>query len=261
MKPTNDYLKTIQRRLTPLIESIEQHPLYQKLNSVERWQCFMEHDVFTTWDYMCLLKALYEKMGCVTVPWFPPEHSDTALFIQKIMSTTESDRGLDGEYHASHFEWYLQAMREANAHIIPMQNFLDYLKKEVSLVDALGNIKAPDFIQEFVSTTFLFCEQPMNQIVAAFVFGREMIANTIATRLFEQLKKLPCKELEILTYYFQRQIELNTEIRLAADFEMLVNLCQQDLLKWWQVEVSAQLALRARLELFDGILEAVEKIK
>ena len=51
--------KEIFRQCSPLMEKINQHPLYQSIHTLSHLRIFMEHHVFAVWDFICLLKELH----------------------------------------------------------------------------------------------------------------------------------------------------------------------------------------------------------
>lgn len=104
----------LNERVSPLRESLLQHPVYSLLNSEDSLTTFMEFHVFAVWDFMSLLKRLQRELTCVTVPWTPPPHRSAARLINEIVLAEESDFGVDGK-PASHFELYLSAMKGAGA--------------------------------------------------------------------------------------------------------------------------------------------------
>ena len=57
--------KSIQTQKTALL----QHTLYQKVQTIEDLQCFVENHVYAVWDFRSLLKALQSKLTCTTTPW------------------------------------------------------------------------------------------------------------------------------------------------------------------------------------------------
>lgn len=74
----------------------------------------MQHHAFAVWDFMSLLKALQRTLSCVDIPWIPTGNPNTRRLINDIVMTEEADEdGLGG--FTSHFELYLDAMREAGA--------------------------------------------------------------------------------------------------------------------------------------------------
>jgi len=87
------------------------HRLYPALSTTEHLALFMEYHVFAVWDFMSLLKALQMRLTCVGVPWLPIGDARVRRLVNQIVLGEESDCTPDGSA-ISHFELYLQAMRE-----------------------------------------------------------------------------------------------------------------------------------------------------
>ena len=86
------------------------HYLYNKIDSIDAIQQFMETHVFAVWDFMSLLKRLQLELTCTSIPWIPLGILLLDKLINEIVFGEESDLNQNG--HAlSHFELYLQAMK------------------------------------------------------------------------------------------------------------------------------------------------------
>ncbi len=107
-------LRALLEAVAPYLDAVERHPLYRELSSLERLRRFQQYHVFAVWDFMCLLKALQQQLTCPTVPWLPVGDPEVRRLINEIVLGEESDE-LPGGRVLSHFELYLEAMRESGA--------------------------------------------------------------------------------------------------------------------------------------------------
>jgi hypothetical protein len=94
----------------------------QKVKTIEDLQSFLENHVFAVWDFMSLLKALQSKLTCTTTPWFATANPETRYLINEIVVAEESDLTLDGR-RQSHYEMYIEAMKDCGASIVEIESF------------------------------------------------------------------------------------------------------------------------------------------
>src|SRR6478735_771827 len=113
----------LNARLDPLRKKLLDHPVYARIADVDAVRTFMEHHVFAVWDFMSLLKALQQRLTCVTVPWTPQGHRLSRRLINEIVLEEESDEDTRGGY-ISHFELYRAAMKQCGADTSRVDAFL-----------------------------------------------------------------------------------------------------------------------------------------
>ncbi len=73
------------------LDALVAHPLYAELTSIIHVRRFMEHHVFAVWDFMCLLKALQQRLTCTGVPWIPVGAPQVRRLVNEIVLGEESD--------------------------------------------------------------------------------------------------------------------------------------------------------------------------
>ncbi len=249
-------IKQIEIELAPLRAQLRDHSLYKSLQTVEDIKVFMEHHVFAVWDFMSLLKALQHKLTCVQVPWIPNASSCVARFINGIIHEEESDVNEAGEAQ-SHFEMYLDAMRQLGANTQPIVEFIFWVNEGKRVNHALNEIEIAQGVMDFVSYTFLTIEAGQSHLIAsAFTFGRE---DVIPDMFMAILKRADTKNERYtkLTYYLQRHIELDGDDHGPLALQMISELCGRDERKWQQVLMVAKEALRKRIALWDSINEQI----
>jgi hypothetical protein len=245
----------ISDAIAPLRQTLLEHPLYQELQSLEQLRVFMEHHVFAVWDFMSLLKGLQRGLTCVEVPWLPTGSPRVRRLINEIVLGEESDTTEAGEA-TSHFELYLEAMKEAGADTLPVERFIEKLKAGLPMDQALEQATLPKSVGEFVRGTFvLLAHGRMHEIAAAFTYGREDLLPDLFGELVARLDRDFPGRLEIYRYYLNRHIELDGDEHGALGREMVELLCGDDACRQAEAEAAANAALTARAKLWDGILE------
>jgi hypothetical protein len=117
---------SLQKAIAPLRENIINHKVYGVIRSLDDLRVFMQYHVFAVWDFMSLLKSLQKDLTCVSVPWLPVGSADTRFLINEIVVGEESDVDADGN-RKSHFEIYLDAMKQSGADVCAIQKFTSTL--------------------------------------------------------------------------------------------------------------------------------------
>jgi hypothetical protein len=247
----NPAIEKLKDSIEPTRQKVISHPLYRELKTKDAVVTFMEHHVFAVWDFMSLLKTLQRNLTCVQVPWVPTGPLVSRRLINDINLVEESDE-LDGSF-ISHFELYLAGMRQAGADPTAVDAFIGLLRGGRPVLDALDEAGAPGPAAEFVAVTWDFISGvPVHCQAAAFAFGRE----DLIPDMFDQVAALNAESGDLSTFvdYLRRHIQVDSEEHTPMAMQMLVDLCGDDGAKWAQCEETVNLALSARLRLWDGIL-------
>ena len=119
-------IERLEKELAPLKEALLLHPLYADIQSAEELKTFTEAHVFAVWDFMSLVKKLQIELTTVSLPWKPSGSPSTARLINEIVWGEESDINNDG-VTMSHFEMYLEAMKDINANTDTVLDFIESL--------------------------------------------------------------------------------------------------------------------------------------
>ncbi|EPN14876.1 hypothetical protein A249_07943, partial [Pseudomonas syringae pv. actinidiae ICMP 18804] len=131
---------------------LSRHPIFAEISSLHVLQRFMETHVFAVWDFMSLTKRLQQELTCTQLPWLPPTDAPAARLINEIVLGEESDDRL-GHGHYSHFELYLDAMREIGASTAQIERFIELQKQGVHYATALQQVNAGQAASAFVTHT------------------------------------------------------------------------------------------------------------
>tara|TARA_B100001250_G_scaffold160624_1_gene137988 strand:+ start:2397 stop:3137 length:741 start_codon:yes stop_codon:yes gene_type:complete len=240
----NPKILEINNNLQPYKEDIVNHLLYKKLKSVPDIAILMEHHVYAVWDFMSLLKALQSILTCTSSPWKPVGDKKIRHLINSIVLEEESDIDQEGN-PASHYEMYLDAMKECGANTLPVEEFVS---KVVDHNLPLVNKGVDDFLK----TTFNIIKSgDAHKIAAAFTFGREDLIPDMFTAIVKEYNKT--NNLDKFIYYLERHIELDGGEHGPLALKLISDLCGDDNQKWKEVEKVAVDCLTARKDLWDVI--------
>ena len=244
--------------LADLRDRLVAHPIYSGLDGPERVRRFMETHVFAVWDFMSLLKALQQRLTCTSVPWFPTAYAEARRLVNEVVLDEESDALPDGGY-SSHFELYLDCMRQAGADTGPIDRLLDALRQGVPFADALAACGCQPEAAEFVRRSFAVIESGSTPaIAAAFTYGREDVIPDMFTSLVATLADRDPDSWSKFRYYLDRHIEADGEHHGPICRRIVARLCGNDAAKLEEASVAARECLAARIALWDGIALAFE---
>ena len=133
---------SIKTKIEPLRQELLNHPLYAKIHTIEDLHVFLTHHVYAVWDFMSLLKGLQIHLTSVSIPWTASPNPELRYLINEIVVAEESDLALDGS-RQSHFEMYLDAMKECGATTQPVLDFLEQVASTKNVFVAIKNANLP----------------------------------------------------------------------------------------------------------------------
>jgi hypothetical protein len=253
-----DGLKAIETRIAPLREKLRNHALYGALEDIEDVKIFMEMHVFAVWDFMSLLKFLQLELTCAAVPWIPGKNAVLARFINEIVHGEESDLNEIG-IPKSHFDMYADAMQEIGASTEKIDWFLNEIRKTQNIEFTLNTLEIDNSVKKFVSNTFRIIDSKKAHLVAsAFTYGREDLIPDMFIEIVKNAEQRNQKSsYSKLTFYLERHIEIDGGDHGPLSLQMIAELCGNDKLKWQEAEEVAVISLEKRIELWEGIYQAL----
>ncbi len=235
---------------------LENHPIYAAVASIEDLQCFMQHHVYSVWDFMSLIKYLQSVIAPTRYPWTPQGDGSVRRFINELVLEEESDEtNIPGE-HSSHFELYHRAMQEIGADISPSTQFLKAVETR-GINPALSLDCVPAASRAFTATTFDFIEQDKpHQVAAALALGREHIIPCIFRAILDRTGVTE-EQAPIFHFYLNRHIHLDEDFHAPLSLRLLNGLCGGDEKKIAEAIDAARKAVEARIKFWDGVLIAI----
>lgn len=241
------FIKDVQQRL-------DSHPIYGALRTLDDLRVFMQHHVYSVWDFMSLIKYLQHAVAPARWPWTPGPDASVARFINELVLEEETDEAAPGgEGFSSHFELYLGAMREIGADAAQMQRFVGSVRQQ-GLDMALATTGVPAPALQFTRSTFGFIDSGRpHAVAAALALGREHVIPAMF-RAFLARMAVTEQEAPTFHYYLNRHIHLDEDFHAPLSLRLLDALCEGDAGKLAEARAAAVQAVEARIAFWDGVM-------
>ncbi|MDT8387782.1 MAG: DUF3050 domain-containing protein [Thiogranum sp.] len=243
-------------------EALDNHPIYAAVRSIEDLQRFMEHHVYSVWDFMSLIKYLQAQVAPASVPWTPGGDTTIRRFINELVLEEESDLvpiGTDGgEVAISHFELYCKAMQEIGADPAAALAFVERVRQQ-GIHPALHDACIPQASREFMQSTFGFLDSNKPHIVAAaLALGREHIIPGMFRALLERIG-IDEQQAPGFHFYLNRHVHLDADFHAPLSLKLVNGLCGDSEARVREAESAARQAVKARLRFWDAVLEDLKQ--
>jgi hypothetical protein len=242
----------------PIKQELESHPVYEAVSTLDDLKCFMEHHIYSVWDFMSLVKYIQSCVAPAGAPWIPGGDGQVRRFINALVLEEESDEtNVPGEY-TRHFEMYLQAMEEVGADTATAAAFVQAVNAQgIAVALERSDIPAPSRI--FTESTFdIILNDKPHEVAAALALGREHIIPAMFRAILARAG-ISANDAPIFHYYLNRHVDLDEGSHAPMSLRLLNRLCDGDRQKTEESVEAAQKAVSARIRLWDGVLEALNK--
>lgn len=244
--------------LLGLRQQLDQHPVYAAIQELSQLRLFMQHHVFSVWDFMSLVKSLQKEVAPVCIPWLPQADGNVVRFINELVLEEECDQAGPDESagYASHFELYCGAMVEVGADVSIAQRFIAAVGDN-GIDTALNESFVPAASSVFTRKTFAFIGQGKPHVIAAaLALGREHIIPQMF-RSFLSSMNIAEQDAPLFYYYLNRHIHLDEDFHAPMSIRLLEMLCADDETKIREAEQAASQAIEARIAFWDGVHKAL----
>ena len=253
-------MKTFEQQLIAKKSELSAHPVFSAIDSLHALQRFMEVHVFAVWDFMSLTKRLQQELTCTRLPWLPPRDPKAARLINEIVLGEESDDRPGAKHgHYSHFELYLDAMREIGASTTRIEHFVELLREGIHYKTALESVGAGRAATYFVQDTLdVALNAPAHCVAAAFLHGRESVIPQMFQRILDD-RGITADKAPTFRYYLERHIEVDSEDHGPAAESLLARLVAGNEQHQREVYTAAIAAVESRIALWDALQLAMRE--
>lgn len=256
---SNGVFQIMENQLLALNRDLEKdrtrllaHPIYAQIKDLTGLQKFTQIHVFAVWDFMSLLKSLQLNLTSTQIPWLPVGSADTRFLINEIVLGEESDVDDQGN-RTSHFELYLNAMKQMGASTSSIEELLEKVRFGMNIHEAIQNSFIHPNVKAFLNYTFEIAQSaPLHVKAAVFTFGREDLIPSMFHRLLEQLYQEVPEQVATFRYYIERHIEVDGDHHSHLATDMVCRLCGENEKNWEEALQASRKALEMRYLLWDA---------
>ena len=251
-------MKLDQVFIARLRAQLDNHPIYDAVQSLDDLRVFMQHHIYSVWDFMSLVKYLQNVVAPARVPWVPASDPTIQRFINELVLEEETDEAGEsrlGEF-ASHFQLYIEAMREIGANVQPPLHFVEIAGRD-GMAAAFASGLAPAPALAFTQTTFGFIDSGKPYAVAAaLALGREHVIPAMFRALLARMA-VDERTAPTFHYYLKRHIHLDENMHAPLSLSLLQGLCANNPDHLDEACQVAEQAVAARVVFWDDVLKVL----
>jgi hypothetical protein len=237
--------------------TLENHPVYAAVRNLQDLRVFMQHHVYSVWDFMSLIKYLQSVIAPASYPWSHIGDASVRRFINELVLEEETDEGLEAGTFTSHFQLYQHAMREIGADVALSSRFVNSVV-QAGISTALETVAIPTPSMRFTAKTFEFIQSDKpHRVAAALALGREHIIPCMFRSILSRIG-VSDQQAPVFHYYLNRHVHLDEDFHAPLSLRLLNQLCAEDQAKTQEAIAAADEAIQARIQFWDGVLEAIE---
>jgi hypothetical protein len=186
----------------------------------------------------------------------PTENTRNGLtsFINEIVLSEESDY-IEGIGYVSHFEIYLEAMKEIGADSSKILELIDCINREGSAYDGINNLDILDEVKDFIKFDLdTALSEDLPKIVGSFTLGREKVIPNMFEHIVQSVAN--ANATNKFTTYLSRHIDIDGDRHGPLSSKLLDKLCSSD--KNLEVAYQAGIdSLNLRLKVWDKISDNI----
>ena len=187
-----------------------------------------------------------------------PKNPTLSRFINEIVMGEESDIDVNGT-PISHYQMYIDAMKEVGANTNGIDHFLNSLRSSVSVLETINQAPLHPAVKDFLKLTFeTIATGKPHLVAAAFTFGREDLIPDMFIEIVGKAAKKNATSYPRFMYYLNRHIEIDGDEHGPLSLKMVSELCGEDALKWQEAAEVAQKSLAVRIALWDAIDQEIK---
>ena len=254
---TQTQIDRINSNIQPFKDEIINHKIYSAIQNMDDLKIFMQYHVFAVWDFMSILKTLQNNLTCTSTPWHPVGSAETRFLINEIVVGEESDVDQFGT-RMSHFELYLEAMKQCNADTTQIEQSISIFLETGDINRAFKESGTPAEAAEFVDFTFnSIAQNKVHALSSIFTFGREDLIPGMFMAMVNDMHKQFPDEISTFKYYLERHIEVDGDHHSHLALQMTANLCDNNPVFWAEAEDAAIASLKMRIKLWDGVYNKI----
>ena len=246
------------QELLALRKQIVNHPVFDRMKTLDDLIIFTEYHVWIVWDFMFLTKKMHAAVtggpNCVHGGsiWLPPVNPQLAQFANEILLSEESDEAAGGK---SHLQWYIDAMKQLGANSEPVEEYIKFLRGG----HIMGSeFKGPKESMDHFYHTMNICGTgiPPKYAVAVFCLARENLIPDMFKVAVETLyAKFPAQFTKLMEY-MNRHIEVDGDDHGPMSIALLEHFYDES--DFESIHKVVKESLEHRLNVWDAIFVQVK---